>query len=576
MPDLKAELDACFDALKKEYDIERIDYIPDGDCQRKVTIPVWRLVLQAMVAGRVEDVEVIMAFPPAFPYEMPWVFVTDNRYRLLPHISYKSRKLCIYEDGIVYDATKIKGIIRDNIKRTRQWIERYVNRDNADEYAAEIKSYWSERYEDEPELDDHWILVGDMPTQSMELNVVGYSKRDYEDNGEFLECAVYADEDNPVAAFVKSNRKTASSRVLFLSSLAIPSKPPYSLTPEYLVDCITTEEDKKLFRQFVNHNHKGYILFPIGVKHMLGGVYIPKLEVKKKGFRNGSLSPYQVLMGFGNNDNNIERLVATQYEANRIAQRTAGTMMDERTFLVAGLGSIGSNLCYFLNGYNNARFMLADRDYLTTDNIGRHLLGFDSLGQKKTLAVEHYLKCYRPDREVASTHHFIQEMDVAEINKASALFVCTGDVMSEQWLLSQMASGAIRVPAFILWLEPYGISGVMLYVNPTDGNGIARLQAEAHDGFLNFCLISREEYQNGDKLTQRDAGCNGQYALYSANDVTLMLSALFPTIDNILSNPTNTTCFRWVGNVEIANQKGIRLLGGADALLKNTLQLLTL
>lgn len=576
MPDLKAELDACFDALKKEYDIELIDYIPDGDQQRKVNIPVWRIVLQATVENRVEDVEVVMAFPLAFPYVMPWMFVTDSRFRMLPHISYKSCKLCIYEDGLVYDATRIRGIIRDNIKRTRQWVERYANRDNTDEYAAEIKSYWSEQYDGEPELDDHWILVGDIPTQSIELNVVGYSKIDYEDNGEFLECAVYADEDNPVAAYIRSNHKTANSHVLFLSSLAIPSKPPYSLTPEQLIECIITDDDKKLFRQFVNHNRKGYILFPIGVKHMLGGVYIPKLEVKKKGFRKGSLSPYQVLMGFGNNGNHIQRLVTTQYEENRIAKRTAGTMMDERTFLIAGLGSIGSNLCYFMNGYNNAQFVLVDRDYLTTDNIGRHLLGFDSLGQKKALAVEHFLKSYRPDRQVQSEDKFIQNIDLAEINKASALFVCTGDVMSEQWLLDRMTSDEVKVPVFIMWLEPYGVSGLMLYVNPSDKGCFSQLQTEAQNGFLKYALISNEEYEKGDKLMKSDAGCNGQYALYSANDVTLFLSAMFPMIDSLLSNPTNTTCYRWVGNVEIAKRKGIVLSTDAEGLSKNAFQQLPL
>ena len=60
----------------------------------------------------------------------------------------------------------------------------------------------------------------------------------------------------------------------------------------------------------------------------------------------------------------------------------------------------------------------------------------------------------------------IQELEDEYINKASAIFVCTGNVMSEKWLFDKIIEGAVRKPSFILWLEPYGISGIMIYINP--------------------------------------------------------------------------------------------------------------
>lgn len=293
--------------------------------------------------------------------------------------------------------------------------------------------------------------------------------------------------------------------------------------------------------------------------------------MNRNGYREGALTSFKVLTSFENKNKKLERLHLSVYSNQRIAERTAGAMMMERRFLVAGLGSVGSNLCYYLNGYNNVVFDLIDRDSLTIDNIGRHLLGFEYINQQKSYAVAHYLQQYRPDREVYASQKQLQQQKKEEIDKASAIFVCTGDVMSEKWLLSEMIEGSVRKPAFILWLEPYGISGIMIYVNPKDKESIKRLREKANGCFMDFCLIKREEYEDGEKLTKHDAGCNGSYSLYSANDVTLFLSSMFPMIDQLLEKPSESRCYQWVGNTNIAAEKGISLVS-SSGLSKNTLQ----
>jgi molybdopterin/thiamine biosynthesis adenylyltransferase len=235
-------------------------------------------------------------------------------------------------------------------------------------------------------------------------------------------------------------------------------------------------------------------------------------------------------------------------------------MMEHRKFIIAGLGSVGSNLCYYLNGYNNAQFTLVDKDKLNLDNIGRHLLGFEHKHQYKVSAVSKYLKEYRPDREVLEVKTLLQEMETVQINNADSIFICTGDIMSERWLLQKMRNGEVNKPVFILWLEPYGISGIMLYVNPEDKESLERLSKSSLIGFENYCLISPDEYKDAEKLIKRDAGCNGKYAIYSGNDVTFFLSAVFPVIDQLMDSPTKSKCYRWVGNIDIAAEKGIGLV----------------
>ena len=61
-------------------------------------------------------------------------------------------------------------------------------------------------------------------------------------------------------------------------------------------------------------------------------------------------------------------------------------------------------------------------------------------------------------------------------------------------------------------------------------------------------------------FTKKDAGCNGEYALYSANDVLLFLSAMYPIINQLLkSKKPYCSAYRWNGNLQTAQDKKIIL-----------------
>ena len=569
MPDDEKVLRTCFLELSKEYDIEVVNSIPRLEHLTRTRI--WKVQIPALVSGKAENIETYIRFPDDFPYSMPCVIIPDDRFRYLPHISVKTRKLCLYEDGEVYDADNIEGLIRDNIDRTRRWIEKYYGRDNSDEYSKEIRSYWNEEYDGENNVDNHWIMLGDRPTKTCKMTGVAYVVKNRNDGSASVKSVVAFDEDDKTLASLKLHHNTKDISVLYIASLQIPNVPPFCMTGQEMIDRISDDEDRKTFKKYLNHVKNVNVLFPIGLNYAVGGICIHDLKVDRNGYRKGTLTSFKVLTSFENKNKKLDRLYVSVYSSQRIAERTAGEIMMEKRFIVAGLGSIGSNLCYFLNGYNNATFALTDRDWLTVDNIALHLLGFEYIDQYKSHAVAQYLQQYRPDRKVQALLKNLQELKEEEINKASAIFVCTGDIMSEKWLFSQMAEGNIRKPAFILWLEPYGISGIMIYVNPEDEESVKRLREKANDSFMSYCLVKREEYEDGERLTKHDVGCNGSYSLYSANDVSMFLSSMFPIIDKLLEKTSESKCYRWVGNTNIAMEKGVNLVSPLGV-SKNTLQ----
>ena len=573
MPDIETILTHCLALLSKEYAVEEVDYLPEGDQRRNANVPVWKVSITAEAFGKTSDVDVFIAFPHEFPYVMPWMIVPDSRFCYLPHISFKTRKLCLYEDDVAYDTTNIYGLIKDNIVKTRRWIELYSNQNNTEEYSKEIDSYWTEKYEDETEFESHWIYMGHFPEHTCELRGftyhVDYIAKDDKYFDQFIVCG--QDEPEDILKNIKIGYKASKIPVFFIKSLHIPATPPYSLTGSKFLDCIVDEEDKIACKKFLQKNHKGYFLFPLGVKYMMGGVTVPNLKLDRNGYRPGTLKAIDVLTKLEYKNNNLTRIKSNIYEEKRIAERTAGELMKQHKYLIIGLGSVGSNLCYYLNGYNNASFALIDPDDLTIDNLGRHLLGFNYVDQRKAHAVAEFLTLYRPDRKVTPIDKQIEEIPSGNINEASSIFLCTGNIMSERWFLDKVLTKEIKVPSFIIWLEPYGVSGLMIYVNPDEEETIKRLRTALDDSFLKYCLIDKSEYEEGVKLIHRDAGCNGQYALYSANDVTLFLSGLFPHIDRLINKTEETQIYQWVGNLEIAVQKGIKLVERAGGLSKNQL-----
>lgn len=576
MHNLDTQLETCFNILSQEFEIEKVDYILENGKERKISIPVWRIVIQAEYNGIATDVEIFMTFPKGFPYVLPGIIIPDERFRFLPHISYRNAKLCIYEDEIVYDASDIYGIIRTTLKKVRLWIEKYSNQDNTAEYLSEIKQYWQETFDKENEVDNSSIFFGDIPRQSCNIKGIMYYKTNSKDGSKYIQTIYYLENDPIEILHLKKFHKTAEISALFLSNIDFPTNPPFALTVLDFIKSITNSDDKKVFQRFINTNEKGHILFPIGLNQALGGVIVDKLNTKRKGFRKGALHPFDILTRFENKNKYLKRITSNIYNCNRIATRTSGNLMEKRCFFIAGLGSIGSNLCYYLNGYNNAQFTLVDTDYLSTDNIGRHLLGFEYINQNKAYSVASYLKSYRPDREVQVICNNLQTIPIIDINKESAVFICTGDSMSEQWLIEKMIKKEIIVPVFILWLEPYGISGLMMYLNPDDEESLMRMQTYSYNRFLDYCLIDSSEYDKGDKLIKKDVGCNGKYAQYSANDVILFLSAIFPYIDKIITTASKSKCYQWIGNIEIAKQKNIQLCEGVSCLKKNELRILSI
>ena len=174
----------------------------------------------------------------------------------------------------------------------------------------------------------------------------------------------------------------------------------------------------------------------LGWKHKI-------LFTSRSGFRRGSLRPFTVLSKYQKNDK-IERIFVNEFSNNRIENRTSGILREKFTFLVAGLGSVGSNLIYFLNGLNYPNFKLIDNDVLKIENIGRHLLGVSNINSFKTAALKAYIKNIRPDQDVSVKQSKLETIVTNNhdyFNDCSYALIAIGNQNIENYLLKKQNEG---------------------------------------------------------------------------------------------------------------------------------------
>ncbi|NJK96101.1 MAG: hypothetical protein HC905_15385 [Bacteroidales bacterium] len=284
------------------------------------------------------------------------------------------------------------------------------------------------------------------------------------------------------------------------------------------------------------------------------------LTTKRDGFRPGSLTPFAVLSKYQKNDK-IERICVNEYSNKRIENRTSGMANTKFTFLVAGLGSIGSHLIYFLNGLNYPSFKLIDDDILKIENLGRHLLGINNIHSFKTVALKEYIKNIRPDQDV-SIKSLKLEAVITEysnyFNDCSYAFIAIGNQNIENFLLNKQREGLITVPMFFFWVEPYAIGGHCLFIHPEDKNTISDLY---DNQFYRYNLIDSAEYLKSNPiLSKQEAGCQTSYTPYSGNDVVLFLSAIYKWLKiTIQNNSKQSMAIQWTGNIDLAKDLGLSL-----------------
>lgn len=547
-----------FDEFSK---IERVRILSDSD-KKKLNIPIaivaWEVETEIDLDGTCCVFTFHISFKNSFPLDFPKIYLSPQSYEIVkykPHID-SNRFICTFDnESCSTEISEPLGIVIECLKRAKKIIKEGLLHLNQSEYDNEFIAYWEDKYESvENEPKEVLSLIDYIKDEDI-LKLICLEKK------MFLHDYILHTNDEPAKVFkefLTDNKvKFKEIDVFYLPNDRLKNqRPPFALRNKDIVKhYINDEANFKRFKKFINNDLNLKLVFTsrlINDKEYIYGWLHSSLKTNVNGFRRGKFKQFDALLSTQANDF-VQRITTEKLTTNRLENRTNGeyNKMKPFSFVVAGVGSVGSNLLFYLNSMNFPELKLIDKDVLKIENIGRHFLGFNFVGQFKTIALKDFLRQSNPLQIISTKEESI--LDIIKqtpeyVNNSDFLFVAIGNSNIESWLAQAIDESLIKIPTFFLWVEPYLCGGHCIFINPEKPN----YQEYFENGLFKFNVISNSEYiDNNLNLTLKEAGCQTTFIPYSASNVVGFLSALFPKITTIIENSKlhETTSFTWIGNI---------------------------
>lgn len=220
-------------------------------------------------------------------------------------------------------------------------------------------------------------------------------------------------------------------------------------------------------------------------------------------------------------------LSTSRLDPNWTAGRDQHPEVDQRQakhVLVLGAGALGSSIVDHLAKAGVGRISLVDADTMSPPNVGRHLLGAESIGENKAWAVAKRVNLAFPSTEVApyfkNTAAWLKENSLAEVH---AVLDLTGE--PDVRMQIENARQKHPCPLLIGWMEPYVAAAHACFLP----SGQSWLQGAIDP------LYSLQAVDWPDEVIQQEPGCSSRFQSYTAaaaeHAVALIAECVLEMID---------------------------------------------
>lgn len=233
----------------------------------------------------------------------------------------------------------------------------------------------------------------------------------------------------------------------------------------------------------------------------------------------------------------------------------ADNSLSNKKVILAGCGSVGSEIAYMLAKSGVGELTLVDNDGLEVDNIYRHRLGGDLLNyapnnkgvvkvHSKVDALKHSLQTDLPYVKVnAVPKTFEKFIDDESILNADLIVVAVG-APSINLKINAMLKRHDVEHAVFCWNEASGYGGHSVYVNLSEC--CLECLYTDDDGFTNICGLNFLEA--GQNISKNLTGCAGVFTPFSYLDSSqTALLAANQAVQMLLGQTSTSTAISWKG-----------------------------
>lgn len=266
----------------------------------------------------------------------------------------------------------------------------------------------------------------------------------------------------------------------------------------------------------------------------------------------------------------------------------ANPILAHKKVLLAGCGSVGSELAMKLGAAGIGRLDLCDPDLLTLSNTYRHALSKDFIGHYKVFALADKLMRHFPwlqanafpgnltilqafDKEIWH-NSFIERIDNAlldaifenlllsnKFDDYDIIIVAIGSPTLERKFNQYLKQSQCKTPVINTWLEGYGIGGHAILDIPNKSGCFDCAYVEEHSGQPGLASNLNFLEQN-QSIVKNHAGCGESYIPYGAVSSTqTALIAAELAIKYLENKLTTSSKISYKGDADDALAEGLKL-----------------
>lgn len=506
----------------------------------------------------------VLAIPNTFPDTFIKIYLSTKDFQEIypiPHLD-QNGLICTRDPEVaVLNDTKPGEATNNLIEIAIKIVESGITKENEADYIEEFLAYWNEK------VANIFLSIFAPKDEVCYLQIFKLSKKIFDYNYIVTDSKVHLEE--WLKPFAVTTTGDEAIRALYLP---IKRFSPYALNTDN--DLLTIIDDKKVknsIANYFNHDRLYYILiasfFLNGETILFGWKHKGWKNIIFKGFRKNHV-PLDIRLGHPKNEP-VTKIRLMRLDRERIFVR-GGIMptliKKDVSIAVLGCGSLGSFLTMSLARCGISKLLLIDKECLSPENTPRHLCGFleASCNMQKVEAVkkrvtEHFpgIKCNIFYADILE----LLEKDEKVLNNHNMVIVVLGSRAVERRINYLLKKGLINSPVLFLWVEPLGVGGHILYIDPKNG-GCYDCSFDKEGNFLYSIPNTSESFQ------KRESGCQSTFLPYSSLTVEQFALVASKIIYSLLdSRPSTSTLFTWLGDIEEFEKSGHKINPAYDAQL---------
>jgi len=514
------------------------------------------------VTGILRVITLILAIPSTFPDTFPKIYLSEKDFQEIypiPHLD-KNALICTRDPAVaVLNDAKPGEATKELIEIAVKIVESGIAKENEADYIEEFLAYWNEK------VVNTILSIFAPKNEVCYLQIFKLSKELFECDCVLTDSKAYLEEWlRPLAVTITGDE---AIKVLYL-----PIKPflPYTFNTDN--DLLKIIKDKNIINSITNYFNQNRLDYILIASFFLNGESIlfgwkHRQWKRIKGFRQNHI-PLKIRLSCSK-DEPIEKISLIRLDKERIFRRGGfmSTLVGKDVSIaILGCGSLGSFLTMSLARCGISKFLLVDKECLLPENTPRHLCGFldASCGMRKVEAVKKRVTEHFPGTECNIFHTDILELleeDETVLNSHDMVIVALGNRAVERRINYLLKRNLFNSLLLFLWVEPLGVGGHILYVDPKNG-GCYDCSFDEEGNFIYSISDTSESFQ------KKESGCQSTFLPYSSLTVERFVLFASKVILSLLDNtPNSSTLFTWLGDLEEFEKSGHKLNPVYDAQL---------